>query len=149
MHMMILMFLVLKLANDVLDRWEILIPSVAELAIPPPHVWEYVWIGSIIPTMCGLMSLSKNRLGLLNVFYFGIILVGVLPILTAGGIMASSFMDYWTRRKTRDMLFGYPLVCLWYIFFAFALQIHLAQLYFAHELRKAWHPPKVTPAKSM
>jgi Jagunal, ER re-organisation during oogenesis len=137
-HIVLWMILLIKLGDEVLNRFDILIPDIAELAIPKPLAWEYVWVLSIIPSTLGLSALSRNRLHFLNVLYYGIPVFGILPIIGAGIYMFPEIVEYWATRKTKETLMGYPLVWMWYIFFALALQLHLFQVYFSHQLRKAW-----------
>ncbi|OQV23258.1 hypothetical protein BV898_02713 [Hypsibius exemplaris] len=129
----------LKLLNHLAEQYEILIPDIAEWAIPEPLGWEYVYLLSFIPSVFGLLSLSHNRLPYLNILFYGIPLVSVTPVVAAAGYMAQDFISFGTTHKSKDIFLGYPLVWLWFVFFALALQLHLLQLFFALQLRRAWH----------
>lgn len=85
-----------------------------------------------------MLSLTHNRANYLNILYYGIPVMGILPILAAGAYMFTDFIEYCTTHKTKEMFLGYPTVWLWFIFFALALQVHGLQVFFAHRLRKAW-----------
>lgn len=138
-HLALYLLILVKMFDDVLDRMDILIPSIAELAVPKPLLWEYIWMLSIIPSFSGLASLSKNRLLLLQIFFYGTIILGILPVLGGMVFLGGEALEYAKSRHTRNLFLGMPVVIMWYMFFVAALQIHGWSLYLAYHLQASWN----------
>lgn len=137
-HVALYLIMTMKMFNDFLDRFDILIPAVAELAIPKPLPWEYVWMASLLPSLFGLASLNRNRNVFLHIFIYGTILLGIFPILGGMVSWSTALLNYYHDHRTKDRFMGQPTVVLWFIFFACALEVHGYCLYCALNLRKAW-----------
>ncbi|XP_055337694.1 protein jagunal-like [Paramacrobiotus metropolitanus] len=137
-HLPLWLLMVVKMADDALDRLDILIPDLAELSVPKPILWEYIWMLSIIPSCFALASLPRNRIGLLNLFIYGNILLGILPVI--GGIVYYfwELVEYAQVRHTKNLFLDLPVVVLWNIFFFLALQIHCFSWHFARQLIRSW-----------
>lgn len=127
-----------KMVDDVLDRFDILFPWLAEKAVPKPLSWEYIWMLSIVPSLFGLAALPKNRLLLLQIFIYGTIIFGLLPVI--GGV-ASTFwelVELAQTHHTKNRFLGLPVVPMWWFFFFWVTQTHIYALCFARQLKNSW-----------
>jgi hypothetical protein len=129
MHFMLSAFVLIQLATHHLDKLNI---------FPNPQKWEYIWIISLIPAICGYVSLNRNRLVLLNYFYYGCTLFGLLPVLCTMLFSASDLWNYVQNKETTNLYNGFPVIVLWYIFLFIAVQIHGFGVYYASVLRASW-----------
>ncbi|CAF4831593.1 unnamed protein product, partial [Rotaria sp. Silwood2] len=50
--------------------------------VPRPHLWQYVWVITILPSICGLLSMNKNNVFLMKLFYRGTVTFGLGTIMT-------------------------------------------------------------------
>jgi len=141
MHYMIFALMLVKLADDILDRLDVFILELQELYIPKPRLWEWVWCGSAIASLFGLHAIRRNGSYAIVLFGVGILNVGLAPCLYAATL---HFTDFVTYIQTRDVgalsqvWRGLPVAVLWYIFLTVALQVHAAQIFFAYQLHKSW-----------
>lgn len=127
------------------------IPSMTTLKIPRPHLWQYIWITSILPSICGLMSMNKNHVFLMKIFFRGTVTLGLGTIMTTIILNLSDLFTF-TKLKTNHHLdevepktfLGLPLLVLWYIFLIIMVQIHAFSLYMANILLHSWQQYKTT-----
>jgi hypothetical protein len=99
-----------------------------------------VWLVSILPSLIGLIAIKKNRSFLMQQYIIGTIVFGLLPVIYAIYDLSDDLATYWDTKKAALQLLGYPMVVLWNMFLAIALQIHVFAVYFAYQLVKAWRP---------
>ncbi|GAB6027808.1 hypothetical protein CHUAL_002038 [Chamberlinius hualienensis] len=141
-HFLLCILMCAKLAEDVLDSMDIFIMEIAELEIPKPHRWEYIWTGCILVSFLGLSAVKRNRIGRMQMYMFGVIIGGLFPILYGAVYYFNDLLAYVTSSSTAELNVdkwrGYPLAVLWYIFIAAAFQVHVFSLYFAEQLVLAW-----------
>lgn len=106
--------------------------------VPKPHVWEYIWLTSLIPGLAGYLSLSRNRLSLLKFYYYGTVLLGLAPILITMFFNASDLLEYAQTKQSTNLFHNFPVIVLWYMYLFVVVQIHAFGIYFARVLLKAW-----------
>lgn len=110
------------------------------LRIPPTRTWEFVWLfGNAITCLVGLLATWRWRGSFVRFYAFGSFFCGLLPALYAAVYDVSpDLMQYWETRQTKLSFQGVPLVLLWSMFLAAAVQLHLYAVYFAWSLLSAW-----------
>jgi hypothetical protein len=127
------------------------LPSKTTVKIPRPHLWQYIWLVTVIPSMCGLISMNKNQIFLMKIFFRGTVLFGLGTIMTTIILNLSDLFTY-KKLKTNHQLeevepqtfLGFPLLILWYIFLIIMVQIHAFCLYMANVLLHSWQQYKPT-----
>ena len=75
---------------------------------------------------------------------------GLLVVLHAGVFhVKNDLISFWNTHHTRLVFHGIPVVILWAMFLAAAMQLHVYGMYFAYSLLNAWkaraatmQPPK-------
>ncbi|KIH54155.1 hypothetical protein ANCDUO_15701 [Ancylostoma duodenale] len=145
-HILILIFMWAKVGSEVLRRefgWRS--AFFERLDMPSAYPWEYVWCLSFIPIICAMLSFPKNRVKLINYHYYGHFLFGILPCMIGLGGQLPELFDYMSDQEnsqTPTFKGVFPMVIIWYIFFAVALQIHGFAMYFSYHLAAAWTPVK-------
>ncbi|UJR38173.1 hypothetical protein I4U23_030849 [Adineta vaga] len=127
------------------------VPFLTSFSVPRPHFWEYIWLISIIPAVCGLLSMNKNHVFLMKIFFRGIVTFGLGTILTTIILNLSELFTF-KKLKTNHQLeevepqtfLGLPLLVLWYIFLIITVQIHAFSLYMANILLHSWQQYKTS-----
>ena len=120
-------------------------PLITTITIPRPHLWQYIWLITIIPSICGLISMNRNQTTLMKIFFRGTVIFGLGTIITTIILNLSDLFAF-KRMKTNHQLnmnesqtfLGFPLLILWYIFLIVTVQIHAFSLYMANVLLKSW-----------
>jgi len=143
LHYVLFAIMLVKLAEDILDRLDIFILELEELYIPKPALWEWIWSASIISTYTGLKAIRRSNVTDIKIYIGMILLFAVAPVLYALGYY---LMDVWTYMDTRDITQidesevwqGYPVGLIWYSFLILASQVHIFQLLFAFKLVRFW-----------
>ncbi|CAF1595184.1 unnamed protein product [Rotaria magnacalcarata] len=87
------------------------------LNVPRPHLWQYIWLNSILSSICGLVSINKNRIFLMKIFFRGTVIFGLGTIITTIIINLSELFTF-KKLKTNHQLdelepqtfFGFPLL---------------------------------------
>ncbi|CAF0818850.1 unnamed protein product [Rotaria sordida] len=127
------------------------IPQILTLNVPRPHLWQYIWLNSVLASICGLLSLNKNRVFLMKIFFHGTILFGLGTIVITIILNLRElfiFKKLKTNHKLDEIepqtLLGFPLLVLWYIFLVITVQIHAFSLYMANVLLCSWQQHKST-----
>jgi hypothetical protein len=116
---------------------------------PRPHLWQYIWLISVVPAICGLLSLNRNQVFLMKIFFRGIVTFGLGTILTTIILNLSELFTF-RKLKTNHQLeeaepqtfLGFPLLVLWYIFLIITVQVHAFSLYMANILLASWQQYK-------
>lgn len=138
--------LLLKCFEEILDLFEIDLPLVIDEAmeanIPDPLLWEYAWLLGAIPAVFGWMSLPKNNRSLLLAYIVGTLALGIVPVIAAAMYMTPDLIEFYNTKKSKVIIFGYPMLPMCFIFFAVATQVHCFGLYFARQLLNAWDKQK-------
>nr|CAI5858356.1 unnamed protein product [Callosobruchus analis] len=142
-HYLLFFAMLAKLSADILDKLDIFILEIEELAIPKPLWWEYIWCISLLLSFLGLDAIKRNKIAPLRSYMIGLSLFGLLPLFYA---IIYYFSDVWTYLRFEDeeelsqihIWQGYPYGLLWYAFILLALQVHAFSLYFAWNLVTAW-----------
>ena len=106
---------------------------------PKPQYFEYIWIISLIGSVSGYMSLARNRIKFLKIFYYGHLLFGLTPILLIMLFNASDLWDFVQKKTDNSNNTNFPVIVVWYIFLFIAIQIHIFGIYFSRILLKAWN----------
>lgn len=130
------------------------IPLIKDTKIPRPHLWQYVWLLTLIPSTCGLISMNRNNIFLMKVFFRGTVTFGLGTIMTT---IILNLSDLFTFKKLKtnhqlddvepQVFLGFPLLVLWYIFLIIMVQIHAFSLYMANVLLHSWQQYKPTKQK--
>jgi len=126
-------------------------PFITAFNVPRPHLWQYIWLSSVVPSICGLLSMNKNDVLLMKIFFRGTVTVGLGTILTTIILNLSELFTF-KKLKTNHQLddvepqtfLGFPLLVLWYIFLIITVQIHAFSLYMANVLLHSWQQYKST-----
>jgi hypothetical protein len=126
------------------------LPAMTTLNVPRPHLWRYIWLISVLASICGILSLNKNQVFLMKLFFRGTILFGLGTIITTI-IFNLRDLFIFKKLKTNHQLdeiepqtfFGFPLLVLWYIFLIITVQIHAYSLYMANVLLGSWQQYKI------
>jgi len=127
------------------------IPLIKTMNIPRPHLWQYIWLFTILSSICGLISMNKNHIFLMKVFFRGTVTIGLGTIMTTIILNLSDLFTY-KQLKTNHQLddiepqtfLGFPLLIFWYIFLIIMVQIHAFSLYMANVLLHSWQQYKST-----
>lgn len=114
-------------------------------SIPRPHLWQYIWLISLFPSFCALLSFARHRIFLMKLFFHGTMIFGFGTILLTILVNLSDLLTY-QRLKFNHRLneiepqtfLGLPLIVLWYMFLIIAVQIHAFSLYLANSLLTLW-----------
>ncbi|CAF0984958.1 unnamed protein product [Adineta ricciae] len=121
------------------------VPFITSLTIPRPHLWQYIWLISVIPAICGLLSLNRNQVSLMKIFFRGVVTFGLGTILTTIILNLSELFTFKKLKNNHQLeevepqtFLGLPLLVLWYIFLIITVQIHAFSLYMAHLLLNSW-----------
>lgn len=104
--------------------------------IPKPDPWEYIWLLTLIPSISGLLSLKKNDVSLMKIFFRGTVLLGLGTIMTAIIFNLSDLFTIASLKQTS--------VVISYIFLIIMVQIHAISLYMANILLHSWQQNKST-----
>lgn len=138
-----------KLLEDILDRFEIDWGPLERLKVPVPHFWEYWWILSVLPCFGSLTALPRNNERRLRQCYYGFFLFGLIPVAIGAGSKLPQLLDYLgygdgsDGPQTAERFLGFPMVVIWFMFFAVAFQVHAFTMYFVTHLIKSWQPATV------
>ena len=130
------------------------LPLISSFNTPRPHLWQYIWLLTLIPSICGLISMKKNHIFLMKVFFRGTVTFGLGTIMTTIIFNLSDLFTY-NKLKTNNQLDdvepqtfrGFPLLVLWYIFLIIMVQIHAFSLYMANVLLHSWQQYKSNKQK--
>lgn len=106
--------------------------------VPKPFLWEYIWLGSLLPAIVGYFSLNRNRLPMLRFYYIGTVLLGLGTVLTTMVFNASDLLEYAQTKKSANTFHDFPVIVLWYMYLFIVIQIHALGIYFARILIKCW-----------
>jgi len=146
LHSSLLTVMLFKLLEDILDRFEVDWMPLERLKVPVPHFWEYWWMLSALPCVASLTALPRNNELRLRRSYYGFFLFGLIPVAIGAGHKLPQLLDYLGYGdasggpQTAERFLGFPMVVVWLMFFAVAVQVHAFTMYFASNLVKAWQP---------
>jgi len=153
LHASLLGVMIFKLLEDILDRFEIDWGPLERLKVPVPHFWEYWWVASALPCIGSLTALPRNNERRLRQCYYGFFLFGLIPVAIGAGSKLPQLLDYSGYGgdggpPTTERFLGFPMVVVWFMFFAVAFQVHAFTMYFVTHLIKAWQPAANRPTTS-
>lgn len=131
-----------KLLDDVLYQLEIMWPDLLEMAVPPPHRWEYVWMSSALATISALMIGKRSSSLIVGLYAASHLFLGLVPVFWGFAANAGEFVTYCRYRQTKNLFRGFPVAVFWIAFLTFALQLHCRALYVAYQLWIAYRPKK-------
>ena len=119
--------------------------------IPHPHLWQYIWLITVIPSIFGLLSLKKNHVQYMKIFFRGTVIFGLGTILTAIIFNLTDLLTFKQLKKNHQLdevapetFVGFPVLVLGYMFLIIAVQIHVYSLYMANILLNSWQQHKGT-----
>lgn len=114
--------------------------SLQKLRLPAAKNWEIVWLlGNVVTCLIGVTALLRNRPTLVRFYSAGSVLCGVVPTLYAAAFdVFDDLLHFYHTHHSKLMFQGIPVVILWSIFLAAAIQLHIYTLYFAWSLLRAW-----------
>ncbi|KAJ6217236.1 hypothetical protein RDWZM_008393 [Blomia tropicalis] len=140
-HFFLYVLIILKLSEDILDRADIFILELQELRIPKPDLWEWTYGLSFLGTAFGARAMKTNSAKSINMYQIIIWLFALVPILLAQFQYAPDFIKFINERDVEQLTYTWrslPLAVIFEAFAMIALQVHLAQAYFAYKLWKIW-----------
>lgn len=141
LHFALVLLMVFRLATSLCVMFGIRPPSfLQKLKLPRAQTWEFVWLVSLVASIVALVAVKKNRAFLIQQYIIGIIVFGLLPVFYAIYDLSDDLMNYMDTKKASLLFLGYPMIVLWSMFLAIALQVHTFGVYFAYQLSKAWKP---------
>jgi hypothetical protein len=125
------------------------LPLITTLNVPRPHLWQYIWLMTVLASICGLISMNKNHVLLMKLFFRGTVIFGLGTIMTTIILNLSELFTF-NKLKQKHQLdevepqtfLGFPLLVLWYIFLIITVQIHAFSLYMANVLLRSWQQYK-------
>lgn len=125
------------------------LPFLTTLNVPRPHLWQYVWLVTIIPSICALLSMNRNQVYLMKIFFRGTVLFGLGTIITTIILNLSELFTFNKLKHNHQLddvepqtFLGFPLLVLWYIFLIITVQVHAFSLYMANVLLNSWQQYK-------
>ena len=102
----------------------------------------YFSIGNGQPRESALCQLYRHTFvpyGKMVLSLVGSVLCGLMPTLYAAGFdVFDDLMNFYHTHHAKLMFQGIPVVILWSVFLAAAIQLHIYALYFAWSLLRAW-----------
>ena len=137
MHFMLSMLIVVQMVFHFGNKYfsdKLVLPEV-----PKPNLWQYIWLSSLIPALMGYLSLYRNNLSLINLYYKGTIIFGLGPVLTTMLLNASDLLEYAQTKQTSNLYHDFPVIVLWYMYLFVVIQIHAFGIYYARVLIRAWN----------
>ncbi|KAG4072154.1 hypothetical protein HA402_015653 [Bradysia odoriphaga] len=150
-HYLLFFVMLAKLSADILDRLDIFILEIEELAVPQPLWWEYIWCLSIFMSFVGLSAAKGNRMKDMHKYMIGLVLFGIAPMFYCFVYYFGDVIDYLTLERganvdDTDIVIwnGLPYGLLWYAFVLVGFQVHGFSLYFAWNLITAWRSRTAT-----
>jgi len=146
-HLMLFVWMALKLLPEVLDKLDIFILEIEELLIPKPQLWEWIWASSILGAAVAWSACKKSKAFNMQLFQVLNVFTGLLPIFLGMSYHFSEFYEVVSGGDDEEgemvsEWMGIPTSVLWYAFFFVALQTHVIELYLANTLVNAWKPKK-------
>ena len=139
LHILLLSGMVVRLATSIFRALSMVPPKVlVDLRFPAPLGWEYAYLASLFPTILSLLSLNKNKVLLMRMYFVGTVIFGLGTVFYGCVDLWDDLIEYLETKKARIHFQGYPAVVIWYMFLCVALQIHAFGLYFSLQLLKAW-----------
>ena len=90
-----------------------------------PVLWEWIWLTSVLFTYFGLTACKKSNASSMTVFIYGVLLIGLLPVLFALAYHAKDVFNYVSSSKSLKGVQswqGFPVSLLWYAFLIPAFQ---------------------------
>lgn len=139
MHFMLSVVIVLQVISHYFKQY---LPLFLTEIFPQPQYWQYIWLVSVLCSAIGYLSLNRNILSYLNVYYYGTLGFGLAPVLFTILFNATDLWQYVQTRETKNLFNGFPIIVLSYIFLFVAIQIHLFGIYFARILLRTWKGSK-------
>ncbi|UXI22050.1 hypothetical protein NH340_JMT07993 [Sarcoptes scabiei] len=141
LHFLLYLIIILKLSEDILDRMDIFILELQELAIPKPDLWEWAYGLSFLFTFFGARSFRNNSIAMIKIYLFAIVTLTIGPIIMAQFQYSNDFIKFISERNTQHLQYVWrdiPIAVVFEAFTIIAIQIHLFQIYFAYKLLKIW-----------
>lgn len=93
---------------------------------------------SLLPSLIGHMSLKKDRLSLMKVYFYGSILFPLATCICTMFVNGKHFAEYLETKKTGSHVYGIPTIIIWYFYLAISIQVHLFGIYHSRRLIKLW-----------
>lgn len=125
------------------------VPALTNFQVPHPHLWQYIWLLTVIPSIFGLLSMNRNHVPYMKIFFRGTVLFGLGTIITTIILNLSELFTFKKLKRNHQLdevdpetFLGFPLLVLWYIFLIITVQIHAFGLYMANVLLKSWQQHK-------
>lgn len=145
-HLLLFIFMAVKLVPDILDKLNVFILEVEELEVPKPVKWEYLWTFSMIYSFFAMSACKKNSTFFLQVYLGGIIAMGLAPAVFAVCFYLPDVYRFISTGSSEGQLVwqGYPYSMMNMAFLLVALQVHVFSFFFSVRLLSAW---KVRGAK--
>jgi len=109
---------------------------------PPPTEYEYVWLASLVFTLIAMSASRRSKASGLNVFQFGVLGLGVCPLLMTLFLNSPDVLQFLTTGSSKGLFLwnDLPFAVLWSGFCFNCVVIHVAEICVARTLMAAWAP---------
>jgi len=105
LHFLLNALVILKLSEDVLDRMDIFILELQELEIPKPHLWEWIYGISFLPTLFAARAIKTNSARLMNLYQITTWSLAIIPLLIGQCYYAPDFIAYLQERDLETLAY--------------------------------------------
>ena len=141
LHFSLLVMMLLRLSTSIFVGVGVRPPRLLQrMQFPRGLVWEYYWLLSVLPAVVGFLALRRSKPIMIQQYFLGTLIFGVLPALYGIFDQCDDMILYWRTKEATVKFRGFPMVVLWNMFLAVILQVHGFGLGFAWALWNAWTP---------
>lgn len=139
LHISMLVLMLMRLSTSLFVGVGVRPPRFLQrMQFPRTLAWEYYWLLSLLPAVMGFLALRRSKAVMIQQYFLGTIIFGVLPALYGIWDLFEDMTQYWRTKEAVVQFRGFPMVVLWNMFLAVALQVHGFGLSFAWALWTAW-----------
>ncbi|KFM59629.1 Protein jagunal, partial [Stegodyphus mimosarum] len=141
LHMLLLIFVILKLSTEILQFVNISPMKFYDIKFPKAILWEWVWLSSIIFTLAAFYGLRKNNVIAMKVYSVGIFVCGIIPLVGAIAYHSGDLKVFLLSDNIGtnvEKFRGVPVVLITCIFVSITFLVHSLSIVFAVNLIRAW-----------
>merc|ERR1712127_76273 len=139
MHFMTATLIVVQLSFYYANELVFIDPNEFQLPeVPKPQLWQFIWLTSLIPSICGYFSLYRNTLSLMKFYYYGSVVLGLGSCLFTMILNASDLMDFASNHEATNKFNEFPIIVIWFAYLFVVIQIHAFGIYFSRVLIQIW-----------
>nr|AII98102.1 BLTX780 [Nephila pilipes] len=143
-HLLLFVFIVLKLSTEILNYFKISLKNVYDIALPKPSLWEWIWLSSILFIIPACLALRRNNITPMKIYVGGTFVCGICPLISAIIYHSGDLKVFLTADNTDkiEKFYGIPIVLILCVFVVVTFLVHSLSLMFAINLIRAWTPKK-------